>query len=313
MAKRTSSVSGVVIGSIALTFTVAITVGWNIIFPFYFDAVFTTEDSTGSKVGLWILMALGDVFLVLVILAITFFLVNTIKRTKHIRRQLAFIDNITHELKTPLTSLSLSIDTFQRREIDDDMRKQIIKRMDQDIQRLTHFIQHVIETNRLEHGERILRSEKCDVKEIVDTCCSRIRERYELEQEQLTLKFDEENILIMADPVGLESVVLNLLDNAVKYSQDDIHVHCVVSSHPEEHRITVSDHGMGLSPRDLRQVFDRFSRVSQQSHISGSGLGLFIVKQLLKGMGMRIDAKSEGEDQGSQFCIHIPRKLDAEL
>lgn len=311
MAKRISFVPGIVIGSIALAFMVTITVGWNIIFPFYFEAVFSDQDTLNSKIGFWVIMAVGDVLLLLVILALTFFLVGMIRRTLHIRRQLAFIDTITHELKTPLTSLSLSIDTFQRRKLDEDTRRSILKRMDQDIQRLTHFIQHVIETNRIEHGDRKLQRQPCNLVDTINSCVGRIRERYDLSAEAIQFDSEQTGFQVMADPVGLESVVLNVIDNAVKYSPDDVQVTCVISTDDDEHRFIVTDRGLGLSPREVRQVFDRFSRVSTHSNISGSGLGLFIVKQLCKRMGMEIEADSDGHGRGSTFTLHIPRKLEA--
>ncbi len=317
MAKRTSIVPGIVIGSIALSFVVAITVGWNVIFPFYYEAAYANQDSQGAEIGLRLIMnspqhllkrgqAFGDIFLVLVILALTFFLTSSIRRSLHIRRQLAFIDTITHELKTPLTSLSLSIDTFRRRNISDDLRENIINRMDQDIKRLTHFIQHVIEANRIEHGDRGLLLESVHLNEVLKNSCERIQERYQLEDGLINCQLPDEDIHIQADAVAIESIILNLIDNAVKYSPDNIHVNCVLSVESAAYCITFTDIGIGLSPQDIKHIFDRFTRVSKQSQISGSGLGLYLVKQLAQRMQMDIQVSSNGIGTGSQFVLRIP-------
>ena len=308
MAKRTSIVPGIVIGSIALSFVVAITVGWNVIFPFYYEAAYANQDSQDAEIGLWLIMAFGDIFLVLVILALAFFLTATIRRGLHIRRQLAFIDTITHELKTPLTSLSLSIDTFRRRNISDELRENIINRMDQDINRLTHFIQHVIEANRIEHGDRGLILESVNINEILSGSCKRIQERYQLDDGLIRHDIPEEQILIQADAVAIESIILNLIDNAVKYSPDAVDVSCKLSIEDTAYIITFTDAGIGLSAQDIKHIFDRFTRVSKQSQISGSGLGLYLVKQLANRMQMDIQASSKGVGMGSQFVLRIPKQ-----
>ena len=304
--RRTGIAVGITIASIALVFVITIIVGWNIIFPFYYQATYLT-DPEASRVGLWVIMAIGDVFLVVIMVAIAFFLASMIRRSFAMRRQLNFIDTITHELKTPLTSLSLSLETFQRRQLSEEVREKMVKRMDQDVKRLTHFIQHVIAANRLEHGERDLNIIPCDCNALITECRQRIIERYELESEQLRLVLPNEPVQVLADSFALESIILNLMDNAVKYSTKEILVECSLIVYDEEYCLAISDKGIGLSPTDIKQLFKRFSRVSNLSHISGSGLGLFLIDSLAKKMNMLLRVQSDGHGYGSTFFLHMPR------
>ena len=278
--RRHSIAPSIVVGTIALVFLVAITAGWNIVFPFYYLETVQQDEADGFGPGLWVIMAVGDVFLVAIIVAVAFFLVGGIRRGRTLNRQLTFIDTITHELKTPLTSLGLSLETLQRRTLSDEVRESMLKRMDQDVKRLTHFIQHVIAASRIEHGEQSLSIERCDLIDHIRASRKRIIERYELSKDKITLDLPDKPVLIMADVFALESILLNLLDNAVKYSTCDIEINARLMVYDEEYCFSVRDHGIGLSNSDMHQLFRRFSRISNQSNISGSGLGLFLINQL---------------------------------
>ena len=307
--RRHSIAPGIILGTIALIFLVAITVGWNIIFPFYYLESAKGDSESISRAGFWVIMGIGDAFLVTIIVAVALFLATVIKRSRALNRQLTFIDTITHELKTPLTSLALSLETFQRRQLSDEVRESMVKRMEQDVKRLTHFIQHVIAASRIEHGEQNLSIERCDLLTHIRSSRERILERYELAEDCISLDLPDESVLILADVFALESILLNLFDNAVKYSTRDIQISASLMSYEEEYCFAVSDQGIGLSTSDISQLFKRFSRVSNQSNISGSGLGLFLINQLAKRMHMHIRVESEGRGYGSTFYLHIPKQV----
>ncbi|MBL8214611.1 MAG: HAMP domain-containing histidine kinase [Bryobacterales bacterium] len=253
-----------------------------------------------------VLLFLGVILLAVLIAGVvlnTTFLVREIRRNE---QQDAFINAVTHELKTPVASIRLYLETLQKRPVDDDKRQEFYRIMLQDSDRLLSTIEQILRTGRM--GARRLNLARVDLGVLIDGCVQRTRSLHHLNPESLA--FDQaESIDVLGDSEELEAAVLNLLDNAVKYSKPPVRVRVSAAPVPDgKVAIRVSDSGVGIPKPELKQIFKRFYRVPGPlaTKVKGTGLGLFIVKSVAKRHGGRVWAESEGPGTGSTFVLQLP-------
>lgn len=298
----------VIIAVVALALTVAITVGWNIIFAIYYGPAFEDGGTTAGKVGYWLIMAVGDLFLIAVMTGIALVLTAAVRRTKALRRQDAFLDRITHELRTPITGLRLAIDTWQRRQLSAEALEELVRGMRDDLNRLNELVEHVLQTSSLEHGARLAGHEPCETVELLQHAATRIRRRHDIPEDAITVHTKHAPPRIFTDQVALEEIILNLLDNAVKYGGDEPNIELKAEMDAADCIISVCDHGIGIEPNQRSRIFKRFERGTEQpvQRRPGSGLGLYIVSELCRQIGGTINVDSAGKDQGSLFVVTIP-------
>lgn len=293
----------VILASVALALTVAITVGWNVIFATHYATAFGDEHGQASKTGYWLLMAIGDLFLATVMTAIAIVLAVTIRRSRRLHEQNAFIDRVTHELRTPITALRLALDTCLRRRLDADTLRDQIGDMRSDLDRLEGLVDKVIDTGRLEHHSWRLRREPLDPADLVATCCGRIRDRHLLASDAIAITGRARSIV--SDPLAVEHILINLLDNAVKYG-DGSGVSVAVTDIDGGVAIAVTDRGVGISRREQGRIFRRFHRVDARHGTGGAGLGLYVVDHLCRQLGGRIRVHSDGLGRGARFTLTLP-------
>lgn len=245
---------------------------------------------------------------------ITGLILNTIFLVREIRRneqQDAFLNAVTHELKTPVTSIKLHLETLKAREgsIPDATRREFYDVMLADSDRLMQTIEQVLRTGQASaassHRERV------DLRALAEECVALTRARRHLTEAQLRLlppDSDDRVPEAMGDPAELRGAILNLLDNAVKYSGDDVQVEVYAELVGDWAVIRVTDRGAGLAQGDVTRIFKRFYRVpgSLTQRIKGTGLGLFIVQSTAKQHGGRAYAESAGIGKGSVFTLELP-------
>ena len=300
----------IAIGAMAIAFTVTILVAWALIFTQFY--IVSSKPAVGQDlgVGYWMILSIGCLFLLLIVVAIVLFLVSNIRQSNYVHKQNAFIDSVTHELKSPLASLRIGLETLERHQLDPQMKGRFIGMMKKDVDRLKALIDHVLEAGRLEHERRALNSSATDLRGLIDSCAAQIRYRYDLDETQLVTTLSaEENRSVLIDPVALETVLLNLLDNGVKYSGDRIDVHLDATAEAETLTIAIRDQGLGIPKQQLKKVFERFFRVEREGEankVRGTGLGLYVVSLLVKRMEGRIQVHSEGESKGTLVTIELP-------
>jgi len=263
---------------------------------------------------------------VLAILGVVFFLViiaglvlNTIFLVREIRRNEqhdSFINAVTHELKTPVASIRLYLQTLQTRELDDDRRREFYRIMLEDSDRLLHTIDQVLRAgsagSRLRRGART----RVNLAEITRETVVLARTRFRLSTEALA--YDERaavaDAVVVGDADELRAAVWNLLDNAVKYSSaDDVRIQVRLET-AEDGRLAVrvADSGVGISAGELKRIFRRFYRIpTGVVRAKGSGLGLFIVRSVARKHGGRAFAESDGTGRGSTFTLLLPKAADA--
>jgi signal transduction histidine kinase len=225
-------------------------------------------------------------------------------------RQSNFVSAVTHELKTPVASLKLYLDTLEMRDLPESRRSDFYRTMRDDLDRLNSTINNVL--NAAMYTDRpVVDPQPLDFARLVRRAIDLTRTRHQLPRESFAYD-GPESLRVRGDASALETAVLNLLDNAVKYSKDKESVKVEVAVAADEDgqaHLRVKDHGIGMSRAHLRFVFNRFYRIGSEVRRShkGTGLGLFIVKSVVKGHRGTVAAESAGPDRGSTFTVTLPR------
>jgi len=260
----------------------------------------------------------GILFLVIIagLVLNTIFLVREIRRNE---QHDSFINAVTHELKTPIASIRLYLQTLQRREVGEAQRKQFYELMLLDTDRLLHTVEQVLKAGEAAQKKAPVQRLPVDFDALVRDCMELARRRHHLPADNL--EYRESQALqsqngagarVLGDPEELRTAVSNLLDNAVKYSPDGVHISVELDA-PDDKRLAlrVRDLGVGIPEQELKRIFKRFYRVTQRSlsQVKGTGLGLFIVRSIARKHGGRVFAQSEGAGKGTTVTLELPRRL----
>jgi two-component system sensor histidine kinase SenX3 len=293
------------VGITLIVVAVALTVGWQILGAS--DAsTFAREASTLR----WVVYFFGSLLFLLLIGGLVL-IVLLVREVRLNERQSNFISAVTHELKTPVASLKLYLDTLRLRELPDSRRDEFYRTMDQDLQRLNATINTVL--NAAMYTDRpIADPQPLDLAKLVGRAIDLTRTRYQLEPEAVTYE-GPASLRVSGDAAALETAVLNLLDNAVKYSTERPHVQVEAGANGDGQAfLRVRDQGVGISRAHLPFIFNRFYRIGPEVRRSraGTGLGLFIVRAVVKGHRGTVHAESPGPERGSTFTITLPSLLE---
>jgi signal transduction histidine kinase len=251
---------------------------------------------------------LGILLLALIIAGVvlnTTFLVREIRRNE---QHDAFINAVTHELKTPIASIRLYVETLQTRAVDETRRKEFYKTILQDSDRLLATIEQILRTGRVSSSRRLSQVSSIDISDIVAESVDRARVLHHLPPESIEYTH-REPLKIAGDLDEVRAAVSNLLDNAIKYSGPGARVKAeTLAVGTRFAQVRIHDNGPGIPEPELKRVFKRFYRVSgpQSARVKGTGLGLFIVRSVARRHGGRAWAESPGPGQGSTFILQFP-------
>jgi signal transduction histidine kinase len=256
-----------------------------------------------------LLVVFGSIFFLIII---SLGVINTIFLVREIRRNEqhdSFINAVTHELKTPVASIRLHLQTLQMRDLDAEKRREFYQVMLDDSDRLLHTIDQVLLAGAT--GSILRRSAKMrlDLAAIARECVQLARTRFHLGDEALQYFEEAAPAIVLGDADELKAAVWNLIDNAVKYSQGQPRIRVVLAAaENQRYAVRVTDHGVGISPVELKRIFRRFYRIpaSVAVRTKGSGLGLFIVRSIARKHGGRAFAESAGQGHGSTFTLLLP-------
>jgi signal transduction histidine kinase len=222
------------------------------------------------------------------------------------QQQRDFMGNVSHELRTPLTIVAGYLQSLQRRSahLDADQR-QAVDTARAETERAIQLLGDLLELARADSGQLIVASQPTDLHALLAESAAMAEQ---VSRRPIRLQLPDDTVLVAADPARLQQVLLNLIDNAVKYSQPEAAIDLRLTASGSNAQIEVQDRGLGIPLSEQQRIFERFYRVSEgmTRGRDGSGLGLAIVKALLDAMGGTIQVRSS-PGQGSVFTIVLPR------
>jgi signal transduction histidine kinase len=262
------------------------------------------------EVGLLMVGVIFFGFIIAGVILNTIFLVREVRRAE---QQDSFLNAVTHELKTPITSIRLYLETLQKRSVDDSQRHEFYQVMLEDTQRLMGTVESVLRAARVTQKNAPLSRAEVPVAELVQESLDLVRSRHHLSSEVIDWASDgqpDPQLSVMGDREELWSALSNVFDNAVKYSPKDPRIRVsVVTPDLGRVEIRVRDNGIGISHGELKRIFRRFYRAlsPHSAQVKGSGLGLFIVRAIARRHGGDARAESEGAGQGTTVTISLPR------
>ena len=258
-----------------------------------------------------VVLIVGILLFALIIAGIiiyTVFLVLEIKRNED---HDAFINAVTHELKTPLASIRLYLDTLKARPVTDSQRHEFYDVMLADVERLRHTVDQVLKAGVVREKQRAAVRTPLDMGLLARECVDLAATRHHLPPGAIALEaHDGASLTVRGDAEELRTVITNLLDNAVKYSGSDVRVTVSLAAPaPDTIWVRVQDRGVGIPRKQLKRIFNRFYRVQARGirQVKGTGLGLYIVRTIARKHGGRVFAQSEGEGRGATFTVELPR------
>ncbi|HUS05728.1 MAG TPA: HAMP domain-containing sensor histidine kinase [Bryobacteraceae bacterium] len=285
----------ITLGSCVVALAIALNIGWIVL---------------NWRTG--VLLILGVLFFALIITGVvlnTIFLVREIRRNE---QHNTFINAVTHELKTPVASIRLYLETLQTREITESKRQEFYRIMLEDNDRLLRTIEQVLTAGRTGSADRPLNRTFVDLRALVQECVELARMRHRLPAESFHFANAPQgpnHPTVLGDLDELKTAVSNLLDNAIKYSGPTVHVRVeIAEAEAGRLAIRVKDEGVGIPRNELKRIFKRFYRIPGKSAmgVKGTGLGLFIVRSVAAKHGGKAYAESEGAGHGSTFTLQLP-------
>lgn len=255
-------------------------------------------------------LVLGVLAFALIIAGIIVYTVFLVRELHRNDQQDAFLNAVTHELKTPIASIRLYLQTLQSRQVTDDQRSEFYRIMLADADRLQQTVEQVLKAGAAGQRVGIGHRAPVDVAALAEEVLEVAILRHHLSPDTVTMTVAAPSgAYVDGDVEALRTVLSNLLDNAVKYSREQVRVALDVAVPANDVvRLRVTDQGVGIPQAQLKRIFRRFHRFQWRgSKVKGTGLGLYIVRSIVRGHGGRVFATSDGEGRGSTFTIELPR------
>ncbi|MGD9127796.1 MAG: HAMP domain-containing sensor histidine kinase [Planctomycetia bacterium] len=294
----------IMLGVIMIVALVVLIVGWVLL------AVLGAMATDGSRGLFWTLLSVGTVIYVFLLVGVSIYLALTIKSINLTRRQSNFIDSVTHELKSPIASIKLSLQTLSRHKTSIEEQAKFQEAMLEDLTRLDQLIDHMLDASRLSKKTELSELEKVDLAPVLQDCCDTICMRYRLDHDLIALK--TKTCYVHARRVDLDVLFRNLIDNAVKYSDNPPEVEVACFPQEDFSVVTISDNGRGIPPKMRRKIFGRFVRLGSELKRDrpGTGLGLYIVRTLVKRLRGRVRINDRPDGVGTVFQVELPYKSE---
>jgi signal transduction histidine kinase len=295
----------ITLGVVMFVVLAVLLIGWIVTFAF------SISENT-HWAGVYIaLLSIGATLITLAIVGTALYLTLTIKEINLNRRQSNFIDSVTHELKSPIASLKLYLQTLNRRQIGPAEQEVFFKDMLEDVERLDQRISQLLDAARLAKDRVGPPAEDVRLDELLRSCAAEVCHRHQ--RDAATVRLDLAPTIVCAARVDLEVVFRNLIDNGVKYANDEQPlVEIAIRPEGASHIVVrISDNGRGI-PHSLRQmVFGRFVRLGSELEREkpGTGLGLYIVRTMIGRLGGKIRIRDRERESGAAFEVQLPGRI----
>lgn len=299
MSSRRSLKLPITLGVVMFVLLIGLTVGWIML-----TVLGALSDS--PNFGLYItLLSVGSVILVLMIIGTAIYLGVSVKAINLARRQSNFMDSVTHELKSPIASLKLYLQTLTRHTVDREQTANFYRFMLEDVERLDQLINHLLDAARLEQ-EPADEVEEVDLAALLQQSGEAVCQSQRVPAE--VMQYRLEPCITAARRVDLEMIFRNLLDNAVKYGGAEPSVDVGLRVIGEEAHVSVSDNGPGIPRKLRRRIFGRFVRLGLELEREkpGTGLGLYIVRTLVRRLRGAVYVHDRDPGPGTVFVVTLP-------
>lgn len=261
-----------------------------------------------TQLNSWSVLTIGTVFFALILAGLIVYLVVTIKEVRLNQRQVNFVDSVTHELKSPIASLRLYLETLQMRPLEGQQRSEFYEVMETELERLDHLINQLLEVGRLDAIGRKVDLEEVELEPLLQRCARIACARHKRSENEVVC-FDIEPAVVLGRELPLEMIFGNLLDNAIKYTEDDPTVEVQVRIRDDGRVVTrITDNGVGIPAEMHKKVFRMFDRGGDelQRKQQGTGLGLYIVRTLVHILKGEVSIHDRVEKPGTVFEIELP-------
>ncbi|MEM7455065.1 MAG: HAMP domain-containing sensor histidine kinase [Planctomycetota bacterium] len=297
MRQKRSLVIPVTVTVILMSITIALMVLW---------IIFAANSAS------WTGLTLGTLAFAIVLCGLSYYLIITVKERQFLRRQMNFVDSVTHELKSPIASLRLYLETMQVRDISEEKRTEFIQTMDGELKRLDSLISQLLEVARLDAIGDDSPSEAVELQHFFERCAAKVCVRHKREMDDV-FEFELPTAGIKAPRIMLEMIFRNLFDNAVKYGGSPPKVQVKSSENDKHISIDVIDNGEGIPVNLRKRVFSLFFRAGNELTRTqkGTGLGLYIAGTLVKKLGGNLNVHDRADASGSIFRVELPRAVTA--
>ncbi len=304
MSPRSSLRLPITLAIVMIALLVVLTIGWVLM------AVFGAL-ADARLAGLnWTLLTVGTVFIAMLLVGVVMYLGLSVKAINLNRRQSNFIDSVTHELKSPIASMKLYLQTLHRRHVSQEEQAGFYRIMLEDLDRLDQLINHLLEAGRVDAARIDADEEDVAVAELLEECAGTVCRLYRVPEQ--TVHLDLQPCSVRARRADLAVVFRNLIDNAVKYAAPEPRVEVVLRVRPSGEVVArICDNGKGIPHKSRRRIFARFVRLGRELEREkpGTGLGLYIVRTLVRRLGGRVGVHDREEGLGAVFEVELPRRL----
>ncbi|MBN1909290.1 MAG: HAMP domain-containing histidine kinase [Pirellulales bacterium] len=291
----------ITLGVVMIVLLVLLIIGWVLL------AVFGALQSEKWAGFYWALLSIGSVVYVLLLVGVSLYLGLSVRAINLNRRQSNFIDSVTHELKSPIASMKLYLQTLGRCQVSQEEQAEFHQSMLEDLQRLDRLTDQILDAGRLDTRLKEAPPELVALGPVLRDCAETICLRYRVPAETVCLEI--EPCVVRARRVDLDLIFRNLIDNAVKYAGEPPQVVVTLYPGPDDRALVrVSDNGRGIPPKLRRKIFGRFVRlgVELERDRPGTGLGLYIVRILVRRMRGRISVHDADVGPGTVFEVQLP-------
>ncbi len=258
---------------------------------------------------LWITLSISVFLVIIIILTFTYTIYTILKQKKISEMKNDFINNMTHEFKTPISTISLACEALRDKDIikSENLYDNYISVINEENRRLGSMTERILQSAKLEKGEIILRKEELNIEEIILEAINNIKLQVDKKSGKIITDFKAQSINIFADKVHITNVIFNLLDNAIKYSPVNPLIEIVTENSFSGLLISVKDNGTGISKANQKKIFDKLYRVPTGNihNVKGFGLGLSYVKAIVEQHSGKVSLESE-LNKGTKFILFLP-------